>query len=98
MGVTRAIRLQVGRSGRRTGRHSVTSLTRAARLLRASRMPADEIRTIVTTADPELARRYVELHLERLEEWLDEQRRSLASVDVLLRREATPAGSGRLAS
>jgi hypothetical protein len=61
-------------------------------------MPADEIRTIVTTADPELARRYVELHLERLGEWLDEQRRSLASVDVLLRRDARPAGPARLAS
>ncbi|HJS26636.1 MAG TPA: hypothetical protein VJ913_05870 [Actinomycetota bacterium] len=62
----------------------VSSLIRAAALLRESRMPAEEIRTIVTSAEPELVHRYLELHLERLEEWLLEQRRTLASVEDLL--------------
>ena len=62
----------------------VSSLIRAAALLRESRMPADEIRTIVTTAEPELVHRYLELHLERLEEWLVAQRRTLRSVERLL--------------
>ena len=62
----------------------VSSLIRAAALLRESRMPEDEIRTIVTTAEPELVRRYLELHLERLEEWLVAQRRTLESVERLL--------------
>lgn len=62
----------------------VSSLKRAAALLRESRMPPDEIRTIVTTAEPELVRRHLELHIERLEEWLAAQRRNLASVEELL--------------
>ena len=62
----------------------VSSLIRAAALLRESRMPADEIRTIVTTAEPEIVHRYLELHLERLEEWLVAQRRTLRSVERLL--------------
>jgi hypothetical protein len=70
-------------------------MMRAAALLRETGMPADEIRTIVTTADPELARRYLELHLERLEERLAAQRRSLASVESLL--SASRARSGTLA-
>ena len=70
----------------------VSSLMRAAALLRESRMPPDEIRTVVTTAEPEVARRYLELHLERLEEWLAVQRHILASVELLLRPEATSSG------
>ena len=70
----------------------VSSLIRAAALLRESRMPAEEVRTIVTTADAELVHRLVELHLERLEEWLIEQRRTLASVEELLVPQADPAG------
>ena len=62
----------------------VSSLILAAALLRETRMPEDEIRTIVTTADAELVHRLVELHLERLEEWLLEQRRTLASAEELL--------------
>ena len=78
-----------------SGTREVWSMMRAAALLRETGMPADEIRTIVTTADPELARRYLELHLERLEERLAAQRRSLASVERLLSasraRSGTPA-------
>lgn len=70
----------------------VSSLIRAAALLRGSGMPVDEIRAIVTTAEPELVHRYVELHLERLEEWLAAQRRTLASVEALLASAAPSAG------
>jgi hypothetical protein len=67
-----------------SGTREVWSMMRAAALLRESGMPADEIRTIVTTADPELVRRYLELHRERLEERLAAQHRTLASVERLL--------------
>lgn len=67
-----------------SGTREVWSMMRAAALLGETGMPADEIRTIVTTADPELVRRYLELHRERLEERLAAQRRTLASVERLL--------------
>lgn len=76
----------------------VSSLIRAAALLQESRMPAGEIRTIVTTAEPELVHRYVALHLERLEEWLLEQRRALASVEELLASGSRSTGRTRAAS
>jgi hypothetical protein len=47
-------------------------------------MPKDEIRIVVTTPDRELVRRHLELHLERLEEWLGDQRRNIAVVERLL--------------
>jgi hypothetical protein len=76
-----------------SGPREVWSMMRAAALLREAGMPADEIRTIVTTADPELARRYLELHLERLEERLAAQRRSLASVERLLSTSRARSGA-----
>lgn len=78
--MTHAVRPRAASSGPR----EVWSMMRAAALLRESGMPADEIRAIVTTADPELVRRYLELHLERLEERLAAQRRTLASVERLV--------------
>jgi hypothetical protein len=80
-----------------SGPFEVWSMMRAAGLLRETGMPADEIRTIVTTADPELVRRYLELHLERLEERLADQRRTLASIERLVTasrgRSRAPAGA-----
>ena len=67
-----------------SGAHEMWSIMRAGALLRETGMPADEIRTILTTADPELVRRYLELHRERLEERLTAQRRTLLSVERLL--------------
>jgi hypothetical protein len=78
-------------SGSLTAGPQISTLTRASALLRESRMPPDEIRAIVTTAEPELVRRYLELHLERLEEWLAAQRHNLASVELLLRQETSDA-------
>lgn len=51
-------------------------------------MSRDEIRIVLTTADRELIRRHLELHLERLEEQLSDQRRNVAAVERVL-AEAT---------
>jgi hypothetical protein len=51
-------------------------------------MLPDELRIVTTTADRELVRRHVELHLERLEEWLIKQRRSVAAADRILTQAA----------
>jgi hypothetical protein len=47
-------------------------------------MPPDELRAILTTADRDLVRRHLELHLERLEERLLAQRRRVAAIDRIL--------------
>ncbi len=54
---------------------------RVARTLRRQRMPLDEIRTLLTADDPEIVRRHLELHRERLEERLAAQVRTLASIE-----------------
>jgi hypothetical protein len=53
---------------------------RAAGTLRRNRMPKAEIRAVLAADDPEIVRRYLELHRERLEEQLAAHRREL---DVL---------------
>jgi hypothetical protein len=94
-----AVRARVARFVPEPNGPRVSSLMRAAGLLRESGMPSDEIMTVVTTAEPRLARRYLELHLERLEEWLVAQRHNLASVELLLRPEArSPGDPQRIAS
>ncbi len=57
------------------------SAVRAARTLRRQQMPLEEIRAILATDDPLIVRRYMELHRERLDEWIAEQRRKLASLE-----------------
>lgn len=54
---------------------------RVVRTLRSQRMPLQEIRALLTTDDPEIVRRHLELHQERLEERLTAQVRSLASIE-----------------
>jgi hypothetical protein len=64
---------------------------RAAALLRSHRMPDNEIRVLVTTEDPDLVRRILELHEEWLEEELADRRRALRSVrHELLSRISDP--------
>ncbi len=58
----------------------------AARVLRGQRMPLEEIRAVLAADDPVTIRRYLELHGERLDEWVDEQRRMLASLERALGR------------
>jgi hypothetical protein len=57
---------------------------RAAAILRRQRMPAGEIRAVLAAGDPATVRRHLELHGERLEEWLAGQRRILATVEAWL--------------
>ena len=52
--------------------------------LRRQRMPPDEIRAILAADDPIVVRRLFELHRERMEEWLEEQRRMVASLERAL--------------
>jgi hypothetical protein len=47
------------------------------------------LRAVLTTADRELVRRHLELHLERLEERLATQRRRVAAIERIL---ADPEG------
>lgn len=56
----------------------------AEMVLRDQGMSWDEIRIVSTTADRELVRRHLALHVERLEEWLGDQRRTVAAVERIL--------------
>ena len=56
----------------------------AETVLRDQGMPPDALRDILTTADRELVRRHLELHLERLEERLVTQRRRVAAIERIL--------------
>lgn len=57
-------------------------------VLLGQEMPPEEVRVVLTTTDPEVVRRHLELHMERLEEWLITQRRSLAAVERILSEAA----------
>jgi DNA-binding transcriptional MerR regulator len=69
-----------GRDGR--SRHGRTAW--ATRALRRHGMPSEEIRAVVAADDPEIVRRYLELHRERLDERVEEQRRTLAVLERVL--------------
>ena len=56
----------------------------AAATLADHDMPHGEIHAVLFADDPELVRRYLALHLERLEERLSDQRRTLAAVERIL--------------
>jgi DNA-binding transcriptional MerR regulator len=53
----------------------------ARRILRRQGMPPQEIRAVLAADDPLVVRRLLELHRERLDEWLAEQQRLLASIE-----------------
>jgi hypothetical protein len=61
----------------------------AETVLRDQGMPPDELRAVLTTADRELVRRHLQLHLERLEERLVTQQRMVAAIERIL---ADPEG------
>ena len=56
----------------------------AINTLRDQGMPSEEIAAILGADDPVWVRRYLELHRERLEEHLADQRRTLARLERLL--------------
>lgn len=76
-------------------RHRRRSIAWAVGTLHDHEMPADEIRAVLAAEDPEVVRRYLELHQERLQERVAKQRRTLASVErsltaaILERRQRT---------
>jgi hypothetical protein len=62
----------------------------AERVLREQEMPADELRVVLTSADRDLVRRHLDLHMERLDEWLDSQKRRVEVVGRILTRSRDP--------
>ena len=62
----------------------VGPMSRTAGRLRDLGMPGPEIDEILRTDDPRLIHRYLELHRERLEERVAEQRAMLAGIEALL--------------
>jgi hypothetical protein len=52
-------------------------------------MPPEEIRAVLAPGDPLIARRLLELHRERLEEWVEEQRDVLSEVERAFVERAT---------
>src|SRR5262245_9402199 len=56
----------------------------AKKVLREQEMPRDELRVVLTSADGELVRRHLDLHLERLDEWLALQKRRVVAVGRIL--------------
>jgi hypothetical protein len=60
----------------------------AGTILRGQGMPAREIRAVLAAEDPTLVRRILELHRERLGEWVEEQRRLVGSIERSLVRSA----------
>lgn len=69
---------------------------RAIDVLRRQEMPLEEIHVLVVTDDPTLVRRYLELHRERLDEWLAVQARCLWAVERLLTEAASQRRRRRL--
>jgi len=65
------------------------SVAWAERVLRDQGMPAEELRVVLASDDAETVRRHLELHLERLEERLDDQRRWAASAQRILAETAS---------
>lgn len=55
--------------------------TAARRILRRQGMPRREIRAVLGAGDPLVVHRLLELHRERLKEWLEEQQRLLSSIE-----------------
>lgn len=62
----------------------VGSVALAVRTLRDLGMPRAEIDRILATSDPRVIRRYVDLHIERLEERLADARTTLIGLEPVL--------------
>ena len=65
-----------------------------ARVLQEQSMPREEVTAILSASDRRMIHQYLALHLERLEESLIEQRRTIERIEALLTAEAgAPAGT-----
>jgi DNA-binding transcriptional MerR regulator len=71
----------------------VTVAAATWRVLRRQGMPRQEIRAVLAANDPLLVRRLLELHRERLGEWLEEEQRLVASIERSLAGEPGPVRS-----
>jgi hypothetical protein len=71
------------------------SALRAVTTLGLQRMPLDEIRAVLTADDPEIARRYLELHEERLAERYAEEREAVARLARSIGSRQRPCEPGR---
>jgi hypothetical protein len=56
----------------------------ARRILRRQGMPPQEIRAVLAADEPLVVRRLLELHRERLGEWLEQQRSVVESIERFL--------------
>jgi hypothetical protein len=68
------------------------SIAWAIQTLSDQAMPSEEIGAILSTDDPVVIRRYLELHRERLEEGLADQQYMLAVLEPLLTARSHAAG------
>jgi hypothetical protein len=68
------------------------SIAWAIQTLSDQAMPSEEIGAILSTDDPVVIRRYLELHRERLEEGLADQQGRLALLEPLLSARSHAAG------
>ncbi len=57
-------------------------------------MPSEEVGLILQADDPELIRHHLELHLERLQERLADQRRTVRMLEQLLVERSIAAARG----
>jgi hypothetical protein len=57
------------------------SAAEARRILRRQGMPRAEIHAVMGATDPLVVRRLLELHRERLVEWLEDQDRLVTSIE-----------------
>jgi hypothetical protein len=84
-----------GRSSRRTGDPvDWDNLLSAAHQLQRLGMPPTEIHTVLVTDDPDVVRRLMELHRERLQERLADEVARVGRIEASL-SDAIPARSAR---
>jgi DNA-binding transcriptional MerR regulator len=77
---SRRTALEARGSRRELGPEASWRLALATPALRDQGMPPEEIDAILGADDPEVVRRYLELHRERLEERLADQRRTIGRL------------------
>lgn len=67
----------------------------AARVLEEQAMPREEVTAILSTLDRRLIHQYLALHVERLEEALAAERRTIERIESLLMAEVRASDDAR---